>query len=155
MTPTHKITAAITAVGGYVRQYQVNVDPNRLRAYGLPISRVVDAVRDGNGDAGGIEALVLDGPATKDAHFNLKERRNAASVHLMYPVPKDANIAMFYNEVTAVDDPVATYYMACGFSRGYFGMQVNSPTERRIIFSVWDAGSGQSANDRIVVFRRS
>ena len=45
--------ADVAAVGGYVRQYQVNVDPNRLRAYGLPISRVVDAVRDGNGDAGG------------------------------------------------------------------------------------------------------
>jgi hypothetical protein len=31
--------------------------------------------------------------------------------------------------------------MACGWHRGYFGMQVNSPTERRIIFSVWDSGS--------------
>ncbi len=31
--------------------------------------------------------------------------------------------------------------MACGFARGYFGIQVNSPTERRVIFSVWDAGN--------------
>lgn len=38
--------------------------------------------------------------------------------------------------------------MACGFRRGYFGMQVNSPTERRIIFSVWDAGAGATALDR-------
>jgi hypothetical protein len=30
--------------------------------------------------------------------------------------------------------------MACGWHRGYFGMQVNSLTERRIIFSVWDSG---------------
>ena len=36
--------------------------------------------------------------------------------------------------------------MACGFKRGYFGIQVNSPTERRIIFSVWD--SGNEAVDR-------
>ena len=98
--------------------------------------------------AGSIEALVLDGPALENAHFNLDSRRNAASVHLNYPVPKDAEIAAFYNEATAVDDPIHTYYMACGFSRGYFGMQVNSPTERRIIFSVWDSGSGQSANTR-------
>src|SRR3569623_780629 len=69
----------------------------------------------------------------------------------MYPVEKGAEIALFYNEVTAVEDPVATYYMACGFGRGYFGMQVNSPTERRIIFSVWDAASGQSAKDRSTV----
>ncbi len=34
-----------------------------------------------------------------------------------------------------------TYYEATGFERGYFGMQVNGPNERRIIFSVWDAGT--------------
>lgn len=104
-----------------------------------------------SGDISKVDALVLDGPATAGAHFNLDPRRNAASVHLMFPTPMDQKIAMFYNEVTAVDDPVATYYMACGFSRGYFGMQVNSATERRIIFSVWDAGNGQEAKDRSTV----
>src|SRR3989440_7207779 len=39
--------ADVASLGGYVRQYQVNVDPNRLRAYGLPIGRVVEAVRTG------------------------------------------------------------------------------------------------------------
>ena len=91
---------------------------------------------------------MLDGPAIADAHFNLDPRRNAASVHLTYSTPKDAPIELFYNEVTAVADPVATYYMACGFARGYFGMQVNSATERRIIFSVWDSGTGQTAKNR-------
>ena len=98
--------------------------------------------------AGEIAALVLDGTATAGAHFNLEPRRNAASVHLHYPLPKDAKIEWFYNEVTAVEDPVHTFYMACGFSRGYFGMQVNGPSERRIIFSVWDAGAGGNAKDR-------
>ncbi|MDX1930560.1 MAG: DUF3472 domain-containing protein [Pirellulaceae bacterium] len=95
---------------------------------------------------GDLEALVLSGPALKDAHFNMKERRNAASVHLMYPVPKETEIEAFYCEVTAIEDPTTTFYMACGWHRGYFGMQVNSPTERRIIFSVWD--SGDEAVDR-------
>ena len=90
--------------------------------------------------AGDLDALLLAGPAIADAHFNLKERRNAASVHLAYPVPKGTNAAALYCEVTAVEDPTATFYMACGWHRGYFGMQVNSPTERRIIFSVWDSG---------------
>jgi len=103
---------------------------------------------NGGRDPGDVQALILDGPAAADAHFNLEPRRNAASVHLNYPTPKGAEIAIFYNEVAAVEDPVATYYMACGFARGYFGMQVNSATERRIIFSVWDAASGQSAKDR-------
>jgi hypothetical protein len=96
--------------------------------------------------SGDLEALVLDGPAIDGAHFNLKERRNAASVHLAYPIPRDTNVAAFYCEATAVEDPLWTYYMACGWHRGYFGMQVNSPTERRIIFSVWD--SGQEGVDR-------
>lgn len=103
---------------------------------------------NGGDDVGTVEALVLDGPAVKDAHFNLEPRRNAASVHLVYPTPRDTKVAMFYNEAIAVEDPVATYYMVCGFSRGYFGMQVNSPTERRIIFSIWDAGNGREAKDR-------
>jgi hypothetical protein len=84
--------------------------------------------------------LAANGPATQDAHFNLKSRRNAASVHLFYPVDKDKKIEAFYCEVTGLEDPIWTYYMACGWHRGYFGMQVNSPTERRIIFSVWDSG---------------
>jgi copper/silver efflux system protein len=45
--------ADVAPLGGFVRQYQVNVDPNRLQAYGLPIARVVDAVRGGNSDVGG------------------------------------------------------------------------------------------------------
>jgi Cu(I)/Ag(I) efflux system membrane protein CusA/SilA len=45
--------ADVASVGGYVRQYQVNVDPQRLRAFGLPIGRVVEAVRGGNREAGG------------------------------------------------------------------------------------------------------
>lgn len=96
--------------------------------------------------AGDIESLLLDGPAIKDAHFNLKERRNTASVHLSYPLAKGMKVDAFYAEATAVEDPVATYYEVCGWHRGYFGMQVNGPNERRIIFSVWD--SGNEAVDR-------
>jgi Cu(I)/Ag(I) efflux system membrane protein CusA/SilA len=45
--------AEVAPLGGFVRQYQVNVDPNRLAAYGVPISKVVEAVRSGNNDVGG------------------------------------------------------------------------------------------------------
>ncbi len=90
--------------------------------------------------AGNLQALVLEGPAAVGAHFNLHERRNAASVHLVYPVAGATNIDAFYCEVTGVETPLWTYFEACGWHRGYFGMQVNSPTERRIIFSVWDSG---------------
>jgi heme-degrading monooxygenase HmoA len=106
----------------------------------------LESLNDAGKPIADVQTLVLSGSATDEAHFNLKERRNAASVHLMYPVPKEANVTAFYCEVTAAEDPTATFYMACGWHRGYFGMQVNSPTERRIIFSVWD--SGNEAVDR-------
>jgi hypothetical protein len=98
---------------------------------------------------GDVGSLQLDGAAALDCQGNIKERRNAASVHLSYPQPKDVQVAGFYCEVTAEKDPVATYYMACGWHRGYFGMQVNSLTERRIIFSVWDSGGEAVSRDKV------
>jgi len=44
--------AEVASLGGFTQQYQINVDPNRLRAYGIPISRVADAVRSGNTETG-------------------------------------------------------------------------------------------------------
>ena len=96
---------------------------------------------------GDVSELILSGPAAGGARFNtIPEQRGAPSVHLRYPIPKDARVEWFYTEVTAKTDPLWSYYMACGWHRGYFGMQVNSATERRIIFSVWD--SGKEAKDR-------
>jgi Cu(I)/Ag(I) efflux system membrane protein CusA/SilA len=43
----------VASLGGFGRQYQVNVDPNRLRNYGISIQRVVEAVRGGNAEAAG------------------------------------------------------------------------------------------------------
>jgi Cu(I)/Ag(I) efflux system membrane protein CusA/SilA len=45
--------AEVATVGGYVQQYQVDVDPNRLRAYNLPLSMVVEAVEKSNNNVGG------------------------------------------------------------------------------------------------------
>ncbi|HEX2712418.1 MAG TPA: efflux RND transporter permease subunit, partial [Candidatus Acidoferrales bacterium] len=44
--------AEVASLGGFTQQYQINVDPNRLRSYGIPISRVTDAVRSGNSETG-------------------------------------------------------------------------------------------------------
>jgi Cu(I)/Ag(I) efflux system membrane protein CusA/SilA len=45
--------AEVAPIGGFVRQYQVNVDPNKLLAYKIPVDSVVEAVRKGNNDVGG------------------------------------------------------------------------------------------------------
>ena len=107
-----------------------------------------------------IAALELQGPAAADALFNLTPQRGAPSVHLRFPIPAGVQAEWFYNEVTVKKDPIWSYYEACGFSRGYFGIQVNSPTERRIIFSVWDAGTESadrgnvSSDDRVQLLQK-
>ena len=90
-----------------------------------------------------LRAIHLSGEPIVGARACTVERRNAASVHLGYDVPtaQRDDIEWFYCEVTPRTDPIWSYYMATGWHRGYFGMQVNSPTERRVIFSVWDAGN--------------
>ena len=45
--------AEVATVGGFQKQYQVNVNPNALQAFNIPLSTVVQAVRDGNNDVGG------------------------------------------------------------------------------------------------------
>src|SRR5512136_1416283 len=45
--------AEVASVGGFQKQYQVNVDPHALQAYNIPLMTVIEAVRDGNNDVGG------------------------------------------------------------------------------------------------------
>ena len=45
--------AEVASIGGFVRQYQVNVDPNKLRAYNIPLSMVIDRVRESTNEVGG------------------------------------------------------------------------------------------------------
>ena len=45
--------AEVAPLGGFVRQYQINLDPGRLQAFNIPISKVISAVREGNNDVGG------------------------------------------------------------------------------------------------------
>lgn len=65
--------------------------------------------------------------------------RRGPSCHLNYTVPTEGNVSYYYNEVTVPqgEDKIGSYFMANGFGEGYFGIQVNSETERRILFSVW------------------
>ncbi|WP_268035895.1 DUF3472 domain-containing protein [Algoriphagus sp. PAP.12] len=65
--------------------------------------------------------------------------RRGPSVHLTYTLPDDQNFKWFYNEIEVPvgEDPIGSYFMANGFGEGYFGIQVNSKEERRILFSVW------------------
>src|SRR6202035_3183765 len=45
--------AEVATIGGFVKQYQVNIDPNKLRAYGIPLSTVIEKVRASTNEVGG------------------------------------------------------------------------------------------------------
>lgn len=75
--------------------------------------------------------------------------RRGPSVHLSYPFADSIKAEWFYNELTVPEnqDVMGSYFMANGFNEGYFGMQVNSPTERRILFSVWSPFNTDNPKD--------
>ena len=52
LTKAHGVSE-VASVGGFVQQYQVTVDPVKLRAYGIPLMKVVQVIRDSNRDVGG------------------------------------------------------------------------------------------------------
>src|SRR5947209_6484273 len=52
--------AEVASIGGFVRQYQVQLDPNKLRAYGIPLSTVIDRVKSSTNEVGG-RVLELSG----------------------------------------------------------------------------------------------
>ena len=61
------------------------------------------------------------------------------SVHLGYPAPEGT---AFYNEVTVEKSADGTYFMACGWGKGYFGIQELANGKKVVIFSVWDPAAG-------------
>lgn len=91
-----------------------------------------------------IECILIGGDITKGKVYFAKDDfywgRRGPSVHLNFQMPENAgDVEYFYNEITVPEgnDVLGSYFMACGFAQGYFGIQVNSETERRVLFSVW------------------
>ncbi len=86
-----------------------------------------------------VEAVVFSGPVAMQVQYNRGPYRGAPSTHLRYEVPGDSAVAWFYTEVSVPEGVNATnaYYETNGFADGYMGIQINSPTERRLIFSIW------------------
>ncbi len=65
------------------------------------------------------------------------------SVHLAYTAPE---ATAFYNEVTVEKSAEGTYFCACGFNQGYFGIQEQGRGKKVVIFSVWDPGKQDDPN---------
>ncbi len=101
-----------------------------------------------------ISDVLLGGEAASGTVYFVKDEfywgRRGPSVHLRYEVPEEVREAeWFYSEITIPEgqDVEGSYFMANGFGEGYFGIQVNSPTERRVLFSVWSPYSTDNPSE--------
>lgn len=98
-------------------------------------------------------ALYIYGQAAESTNyvndFSFYWGRRGPSVHVSYTMPATKQAEWFYNEVTVPSgyDTVGSYFMSNGFGQGYFGIQVNSKTERRVLFSVWSPYSTDNPAD--------
>lgn len=90
--------AEVASVGGEVQQYQIDVDPDRLRAYGLPLSRVVDAVLRSNQNVGG-NVIEANGAWSLVRGLGLIE--SAADIERI-PVGSKAGVPVYVRDVAKV-----------------------------------------------------
>jgi hypothetical protein len=83
-------------------------------------------------------SLTLTAMATADEKlFGIACR----SVHLSYPAPAGVE---FYNEVTVENSAPGSYFMACGWGKGYYGIQELGNGKKFVLFSVWDPAAGEN-----------
>ena len=124
----HELGKIEVKQAGYVR-----VDLKGTKREGTVFAEVRDLMLTSS-----TTGLVVDYVKTNDGNMFYWGRRGP-SVHLSYSVPRDQKIEYAYSEITVPkdQDPIGSYFMANGFGEGYFGIQVNGPDERRVLFSIW------------------
>jgi len=142
-------------ISGPGRSVKINVEGNSVKAYKVGTGLIRDTgyinfkikglSRTGSKFAD-VSSFQIRGTNVDDVTFVRNNEgnfyhwgRRGPSVHLNYVLPEDLQAEWFYNEVKVPvrNDVIGSYFMANGFGEGYFGMQVNSASERRILFSVW------------------
>ncbi len=128
----------------------VRVDLNGVKRDGENYANITD-----------LKVAYADGKVTCVHDFSNYWGRRGPSVHMGYALPEGSDYEWFYNEVTVPQDgeTMHSYYMVAVFGQGYFGMQYNSETERRILFSVWSPFDTQDPRNipedqRILLLRR-
>jgi hypothetical protein len=116
----------------------VKVDLHGISRTGSCFANVSDLVISGTANS----SKLLFAADTNNFYWS----RRGPSCHINYTNLPAGNIEYYYTEITVPNgnDPVGSYFMANGFSGGYFGIQVNSASERRVLFSVWDPSKGST-----------
>lgn len=113
-------------------------------SFGIGYNRI-DITITGTTSAGYgiVESLQINGSLTGLTYVTDKSwfyyGRRGPSGHIRLTLPTSTNVSYYYSEITVPtgSDKIGSYFMANGFGQGYFGIQVISATERRVLFSVW------------------
>lgn len=160
------VSKQIKLKGGTLQDYTVGTYSLNAAGY---LKMDLQGISKSGGYFADVSHLILDSSATNGAVIYSDNNvdntyywsRRGPSCHLSYTIPTDQQVSYYYSEVKvpAGEDKIGSYFMANGFGQGYFGMQVNSATERRILFSVWspystDNPSQIPAEDRITLNRK-
>lgn len=160
------VSKQISLKGGTVKDYAVG--NYTLNAAGY-VKMDLQGVSKTGGYFADVSHLILSGSATSGTTIYSDNNvdntyywsRRGPSCHLSYSVPTNQQVSYYYSEmnVPTGEDKIGSYFMANGFGQGYFGMQVNSASERRILFSVWSPYSTDNpaeipAEDRITLNRK-
>jgi hypothetical protein len=94
-----------------------------------------------------LSRISVVGLALFAAHWTIAaekpEQKACRSIHLGFAGPEGM---AFYNEMTIEKSTAATYFMAAGFSKGYFGLQELGNGKKVVLFSVWDPGKQNDKN---------
>jgi hypothetical protein len=89
-------------------------------------------------------ALILLGAGLGAQPATNAPPRAARSVHLHFPAPEGN---LFYNEMVVEQSVPGSYFMACGWDTGYFGLQqLDRADDKVVLFSVWDPTRGDDPN---------
>lgn len=180
ISPVVKLTGGKSfiriTVEGDAKQIQLEGDENNVKSSTWHVKHPgyikidLQGISKTGNEFARVKDLIIEGDAVNDSTAFVKNNednyfywgRRGPSVHLNYVMPDTTDkIEWFYNEVTvpAGNDVIGSFFMANGFSEGYFGMQVNSKSERRILFSVWspfetDDPSSIPADKKIILLKK-
>jgi hypothetical protein len=137
------LSKELTVEGEKESEYYVGTWENLQQGY---VKIEMQGVSRSANSFGTVSSLGISGTAVNIETAFVKDNndnyfywgRRGPSVHLKYTLP-NSDITDFYSEIKVPEgnDVIGSYFMANGFAEGYFGIQVNSSTERRILFSVW------------------
>ncbi len=102
LTKAHGV-AEVASIGGFVQTYQVTVDPDKLRAYGIPLMKVAQVIRDSNRDVGGRVVEMAETEYMVRGRGYLRGREDIERLVVKATVGKDGGTPVLIRDIARVE----------------------------------------------------